>query len=68
MYYKLTGQLMAFSEQNLVDCVYGSSQPGCKGGWMGDAFVYIQRNGINSNATYPYLAIVNWKLLLVFII
>jgi hypothetical protein len=35
---------------------------------MGDAFVYIQRNGINSNATYPYLAIVNWKLLLVFII
>ncbi len=50
---------MAFSEQNLVDCVYGSSQPGCKGGWMGDAFVYIQRNGINSNATYPYLAIVN---------
>lgn len=54
MYYKLTGQLISFSEQNLVDCVYGSTQLGCTGGMMHDAYSYIQKYGISSEEAYPY--------------
>ena len=47
--------MVSLSEQNLVDCVYPGSS-GCGGGWMGDAFDYIQsNNGIDTEASYPYI-------------
>lgn len=50
-----TGRTFALSEQQLVDCAgtqFGNA--GCNGGWMKNAYEYIKRNGITSNATYPY--------------
>ena len=51
-----TGQLPYLSAQNLVDCVY--SEDMClQGGWYYDSWDYIQntnRNGINTEANYPY--------------
>ncbi|XP_068325383.1 senescence-specific cysteine protease SAG12-like [Pyrus communis] len=48
-----TGKLISLSEQQLVDC--DTDNNGCQGGWMGNAFAYIQRNGgIASEENYPY--------------
>ncbi|XP_048447261.1 senescence-specific cysteine protease SAG12-like [Pyrus x bretschneideri] len=48
-----TGKLISLSEQQLVDC--DTDNNGCQGGWMGNAFAYIQRNGgIVSEENYPY--------------
>ena len=48
------GVLLDMSEQNLVDCVYNSD--GCQGGWMTDAWNYIQQNNnlISTESSYPY--------------
>ena len=51
------GRLPNLSEQNLVDCVYGSD--GCNGGNDDDAFNYLIKNqsgriAIESN--YPYVS------------
>ena len=44
---------MNFSEQNLVDCVYGA-KGGCQGGWMPTAFTYIKSSGgIDTMVSYP---------------
>ncbi|KAL6470450.1 hypothetical protein MHYP_G00215690 [Metynnis hypsauchen] len=53
---KTTGELVSLSEQNLVDCSKVSVTYGCRGGWMGNAYEYIQTHGINKEADYPYLA------------
>ena len=48
------GTLLEFSEQNIVDCAYGS---GCSGGWPEDAIDYVLRNQngkFNSPVDYPY--------------
>lgn len=51
---KKTGQLMDLSPQNLVDCVTENS--GCGGGYMTNAFKYVQENGgIDSEEAYPYI-------------
>lgn len=45
--------LQSFSEQELVSCDHTDS--GCNGGWMDDAFTWIQGNGgITTEAAYPY--------------
>lgn len=55
-YWRRTGQFLDFSEQQLVDCVYGS-MGGCQGGWMPTAFDYIKKNGgIGLEFQYPYTA------------
>eukprot|EP00064_Thunnus_orientalis_P016093 superscaffoldBa00003114_g16156 len=51
---KQTGQLLDLSPQNLVDCV--TENDGCGGGYMTNAFRYVQENGgIDSEAVYPYV-------------
>lgn len=41
------------SEQDLVSC--DPSGHGCSGSWMGLAFRWVQKNGIASEAAYPYV-------------
>lgn len=52
-----TGQLLQFSEQNLIDCGAGD---GCSGGWPEDACNYViekQGGQFNSENDYPYRAL-----------
>ena len=47
-------KLMDLSEQELVDCV--SSNFGCNGGWMNNAFAFVVlTGGITTEAKYPYV-------------
>ncbi|XP_076593711.1 cathepsin K [Chaetodon auriga] len=51
---KKTGNLVDLSPQNLVDCV--KENDGCGGGYMTNAFKYVQENGgIDSEEAYPYI-------------
>ncbi|KAK9514360.1 hypothetical protein VZT92_027833 [Zoarces viviparus] len=51
---KTTGTLLDLSPQNLVDCV--KENDGCGGGYMTNAFKYVQDNGgIDSEEAYPYV-------------
>ncbi|KAJ4957328.1 hypothetical protein NE237_014111 [Protea cynaroides] len=48
-----TGQQVSLSEQELVDCV--STNSGCNGGYMDNAFQFIQQNqGLSTESNYPY--------------
>ncbi|XP_075885396.1 cathepsin K [Nelusetta ayraudi] len=50
---KSTKKLVDLSPQNLVDCV--KENDGCGGGYMTNAFHYVQENGgIDSEEAYPY--------------
>ena len=52
-YYLKNGDLQSFSEQQLVSC--DTVDAGCNGGWMDQAFTWIQGNGgICSESDYPY--------------
>lgn len=56
-YFKTTGKVASFSEQELVDCagsVYGNY--GCNGGLMSNAFNYIIPSKIGREESYPYKA------------
>ena len=47
------GNLLSFSEQQLVSC--DTTDAGCNGGWMDDAFAWVQGNGgICTEDSYPY--------------
>lgn len=48
-----TDKLLRLSEQELVDCDLNSY--GCEGGYFTNAFQYVVRYGITSEADYPYL-------------
>ncbi|KAI3807001.1 hypothetical protein L1987_22921 [Smallanthus sonchifolius] len=51
-----TGQLVKFSEQQLVDCDIGGQNKGCDGGLMELAFTYIIKNaGLATETSYPYV-------------
>jgi len=54
-YFRSTGKLESFSEQQLVDCSR-SINDGCDGGYLDETFPYIQKNGLQSEASYPYTA------------
>ena len=59
LYFINNTQLLAFSEQNLVDCV--TKDKGCLGGWPTDAMDYSAENGIETEDDYPYTGIVHGK-------
>ncbi|NWW19555.1 CATL2 protein, partial [Falcunculus frontatus] len=53
--FRRTGKLVVLSEQNLIDCTQKLGNKGCRGGHMGNAFKYVQKNGgLNSERAYPY--------------
>lgn len=49
-----SGELLKFSEQQLVDC--DTSSHGCSGGSKTGAFVYYEIHKPMSEAEYPYTA------------
>merc|ERR1712212_316955 len=51
------GQSFSLSEQQLVDCSRQFGNYGCRGGWMNNAYKYIQyAGGITTESQYPYEA------------
>jgi len=57
-YYIANGDLLSFSEQQLVDCdtrKNGGKDMGCNGGLMDNAFSWIEKNnGLCIESDYPY--------------
>lgn len=55
-YQKTTGNLIKFSEQNLIDCTANKySNAGCKGGNVAASLKFVSDNhGIDNEQSYPY--------------
>jgi len=57
-YFKATGQLVKFAEQQLVDCSWNSGNGACNGGEDFRAYDYISQYGLATDEQYgPYLGI-----------
>ena len=54
-----TGNLTSLSEQQLVDCSLKYKNDGCNGGFMSNAFKYLENYYIESENDYPYKATVS---------
>merc|ERR1711981_188966 len=52
-YFVASGKLVSLSEEDLVQCDHGGDH-GCQGGLMDNAFRFVEKNGISSEADYPY--------------
>ncbi|VDD80546.1 unnamed protein product [Mesocestoides corti] len=53
---KKTGKLVSLSEQQLVDCSGDTGNLGCNGGYMSNAFKYLEDHLIEPESAYPYRA------------
>lgn len=54
-HFKASGELLSFSEQQLVDCAgtkYGNM--GCNGGLQANAYRYYESNNAELESVYPY--------------
>lgn len=51
-----SGNLVALSEQQLVDCAKNGNM-GCQGGSMDLAFQYLEKHDVCKEDSYPYLAV-----------
>jgi len=54
LYFAKSGELLSFSEQQIVDCA--TDNYGCNGGWPAKVFAYTATYGIETEADYPYSA------------
>ena len=56
-YFAVTGDLISFSDQEVLECSYeGTARPGCKGGWPADAFNWVRkRGGLSTSGDAPYI-------------
>ncbi|KAH7666328.1 Fruit bromelain protein [Dioscorea alata] len=55
---KNNATLVSLSEQELVDCDISGSSSGCSGGFMTQAFDFVQQNnGLTGDANYPYTGV-----------
>ena len=49
-----TGNLASMRERQFVDC--DTTDSGCNGGWMDNAFLFAKTNSIYTEGSYPYTA------------
>jgi C1A family cysteine protease len=52
VFFLANNSLTSLSEQQLVSC--DRTDAGCNGGLQEDAFVYVKKNGLVTESTYPY--------------
>jgi len=45
-------ELVSLSEQALLDC--DMADDGCNGGWMPNAFIFVKKNGLCTEKSFPY--------------
>jgi C1A family cysteine protease len=53
-HFRTTGELISFSEQQLVDCSKSYGNQGCNGGLMNLSFFYVKDHGITLESKYSY--------------
>jgi hypothetical protein len=60
-FFRKTNRLVAFSEQNLVDC--DTLDNGCNGGWPTNTYKHIiKAGGIDTMAFYPVYIYIYFRL------